>query len=956
MIAGVHQLVGPRFLRLAIGLTGLTGVAACNQRAPDEAQWACSDADAAPESFDDRTIGCMPDVEAFFDLSGSRIGTSVVKFDVMAFSDPNRRHVRYLDSTFYRLHDEWYYYRLLNGERFEGDSLTEPYPGSFDSIESVYAWAWDRTDLPVGLTWHGERLYARRFYDLAFADNRYVAPGTLIYLPGDEGDGRFAFELEHADNAPYDELVVYFEMLQASLPPEIGETVAWLVRSTEQETLAREMEARDLLYADRILRYGDLVEPGATEVYNPGITAGRLKIVRAGESLNVERDDNVLVLEEVPDWLPPARALLTSVPQTPLAHINLLARSRGIPNASVGGIAYDPAVDALARVSARVAVLAEVGQPLRMAQMTSDEYAHWSSLREVVPKSVPAVAWDEQPYVVDLAELEPVVAEAMRPVLGGKAAGMVALLATPGLDTPFAPLAITGRAYAEHLATLHSYIDAMLQSREFRSAKYRGLRYLVLEGEAAYDREYPSMLAQRDKDELMADDAIDNVLPRIVDAGGLRAMVAKQPIEPETLAIIEMALHEQFSELSATQALRFRSSSSVEDIEGFNGAGLYASFSGYLDPAAVPDPAAAEQTVQAALQAAWASYWGAEAFEERMLARVDHVSGNMGVLVHPRFDDEHELANGVMTLTRIPRRGATAPRYELELNVQRGDVSVTNPDSSHLPEVVRVAGSAAGIDTIERVQWSTMPPFETAVLADADIVALYEQARAVTDGWLDTVNTAVDPARAARALVLDFEFRRMGEAWPSLASGEASHDRNVIKQARTLDPDTSRLPPDVAALPFPRDVLARAAKVERPVCTGDAFVLRVDEALTDPLLAPDLGHAIEPFVARVRLEVMRDIGELELTAGDTIELTHVDLVAVERPSVDEAGFALVADVEPDVAEQTGLRRIELAPDRSWRLTAVDEDVATGMVDGCSSELLYATADLYLYEILAAAEP
>ena len=40
----------------------------------------------------------------------------VVKFDITNFREPERREARYLDSVFFSLHDEWYYFRMLNGQ------------------------------------------------------------------------------------------------------------------------------------------------------------------------------------------------------------------------------------------------------------------------------------------------------------------------------------------------------------------------------------------------------------------------------------------------------------------------------------------------------------------------------------------------------------------------------------------------------------------------------------------------------------------------------------------------------------------------------------------------------------------------------------------------------------------------------------------------------------------------
>jgi hypothetical protein len=80
----------------------------------------------------------------------------------------------------------------------------------------------------------------------------------------------------------------------------------------------------------------------------------------------------------------------------------------------------------------------------------------------------------------------------------------------------------------------------------------------------------------------------------------------------------------------------------VEDVEGFNGAGLYTSYTGYLRPEAQADPDDRDNTIESAIQKAWASYWSFEAFEERRAEQIDHLSGAMGLVVHARFDDDLE--------------------------------------------------------------------------------------------------------------------------------------------------------------------------------------------------------------------------------------------------------------------------------------------------------------------------
>ena len=101
-------------------------------------------------------------------------GQSALKFTIPQFDRPAdapelaRAHL--MDGNFYSLHDEWYYYRLLNGSR---SPATTPCPSASQQFVD------DRRDLPLGasacrpatlpldLTYIGERLYAAEFYDLA---------------------------------------------------------------------------------------------------------------------------------------------------------------------------------------------------------------------------------------------------------------------------------------------------------------------------------------------------------------------------------------------------------------------------------------------------------------------------------------------------------------------------------------------------------------------------------------------------------------------------------------------------------------------------------------------------------------------------------------------------------------------------------------------------------------------
>lgn len=928
----------------------------------------------AAGEFDDHTFPCVGSTDSFYWLAGSRTDTSTVKFTIPSFSDPAARHVRFLDSVFYSIHDEWYYFRMLNGQTVEGEDMYPPYPGSFSTVQDIYSWALVTDPLPYGdgfLSFTGERLISARFRDMIIdIQPRIIGAGTLIYLPERTEplarDEIWGFELEYLDVPSHADLMVFFDMLERNLPPEIFSRVRWITRSQAQDALALTMEQGQLRHHDRILRYTELSTPGEVQVYHGGLVAGRLRMVRAGDTgLENATSTDILVVEEIPDYLPPCRALITAVPQTPLAHINLLARSRGIPNLYVANVTTDPEWDQLGRVRARVALIATEPGEYRFVPITDEQYDTWTNLVPDNDQVISPIDLSSAPFTVDLSDLTAEDMPALRPLVGGKAAGFLPLLDTGGVTTPEHPLAVTVRAYHEHIAPLRAaFLDWLLALREFRLLQYRRDRYLILEGPDAYDERYTAGTGRVFKQSFLEAHPPGNWLGDLVRAGGVRAIVASTPIDPATLQEIEDAIAVRFADFAPEQGLRFRSSSNVEDVEGFNGAGLYESTTGFIHADQLTDPKDRARTVEAALQQTWASYWSWEAYDERLQANINHFGGDMGVVVHARFDDDLEVSNGVFTLTRFPEKSpAHAPglfhdRYEMSLNVQAGSLSVTNPPPGQcvVPEVVRVrltAGEAT--PRIERLQSSSESQSGAGVLSDADILGLFEQAVAVTDHWFAIENAGVPAAEARRTLTLDFEFRQMAAGWPALAGGAPFGKRMIVKQARSLEPSVADVPAAVAAVPFPRDVLGRARRVTRRVCTGEGLTLTAVEAYTDPLQTPDLGHELAPFTATVTLDATGDLPALGWTAGQRIGMLHADFDAFDHPGMPLAApWSLTADVTAGSRVAVGLERLVWTPNQRWEITR-GATTAGGAAFACTEETLHSTPDNYLLDLLAAAE-
>lgn len=864
-----------RLRLVASGLAALTIAASCSVASDLDVAGpitalanpeATSTPDSSPDSnsFDDHTRDRLASVAEFESMAADGPGGMfVVKFtipDVMSADT-----VYWMDSNFYQLHDEWYWFRLLNGAAIpasdapstEDSQLDDP---GFDSIEAVYQWAEEQNQLPHDLEILNpgrpdQRLYARAFYDLSIRDERRNSPrnyfiGSLLRLPGAGQSDHWLVELEYSDTPTAAEMERLLSVLGRSLASDIGDNLKWVLRAPQHEALAHQIIASNGPMSSRIVSFNELIPSGEMSVYNPGITAGRLLLVEDdADTLANTKPSDILLLQSSPDWLPPASAVITSDPQTPLAHINLLARNRQIPNASINGLLDNPAILSAARARGYAVVKASPGGAVEITLISKAHYNQWAALGVKGSIAVDPIDRNVTPLTVDLVSVaasDPNVAE-LSPIIGGKSAGFLALLAAEGVVTPAEPLAITVAPYLDHLELVRPQLDAILGDPAFvNSAR---IRFLLLEGPEDYSEQF-----SRPEDKQLAEEFGDAHLPDtligdVLQAGGFKKFFRAAPMDAENLATITSELEIRFGHYAPTQGLRFRSSSNVEDIEGFNGAGLYDSNTGFLDPAAQESEKDQKKSVERTIKKTWSSYWGFEAFEERRLENVTHLSGAMGVLVHARFDDPLEQNNGVATLTLFGE--GAEHQAELEVNVQLGDTSVTNPDpaSGELPETAKVFLSEADTLRIERIDASTLAA-DQQVMSDEELLELFDQLRSTTEFWLERDNSSLGEDQRSLVLTLDFEFKTMAAGWPALAADDPAADgafpsRLVIKQARSLEPGLRGIAPGLLAEPIPRDVLARANLVRRVSCPEpDGSWL---EVFTNPLLVPDVGFSQKPF-------------------------------------------------------------------------------------------------------------
>jgi pyruvate,water dikinase len=130
---------------------------------------------------------------------------------------------------------------------------------------------------------------------------------------------------------------------------------------------------------------------------------------------------------------------------------------------------------------------------------------------------------------------------------------------------------------------------------------------------------------------------VDNLQPKEI-----QQFIASQDVAEEVISSVIQRIKD-----NKWSAVIFRGSTNCEDLEQFNGAGLYDS---------VPlsgDELADRTKVQQAIEQVWASAWNHRAVRERDFYKIPHKDVNIAILVQPYLDNKmngslaNVLINGV---------------------------------------------------------------------------------------------------------------------------------------------------------------------------------------------------------------------------------------------------------------------------------------------------------------------
>jgi pyruvate, water dikinase len=613
---------------------------------------------------------------------------------------------------------------------------TRSFPGHYEFAEQVLGIVSSRTE------------FAQRTYQ---GESRRQMAGTLEFFPELELGSRalggtlsrpIALEFFPSDDLSPALVLRAHRLLEERLgaPLDAGDRrLVYVPAGSVQEQQLAGAEARfteqDVLFSDHVEFYAGLEE----QILNPGLSYGTLLRVTPEElEQRVVSFRELLVLTRLPNELPLVGGTITEELQTPLAHVNLAARARGTPNLALKGAGSDPRIAPFLGKLVRFEVT-KTGFSLEETTLEEAE-EFWASRGgdPLVPEG--DLDFDELSSFEDMG-----FADAIR--FGAKAANLAELRhllgeqAPPGFAVPFS-------AYRNYLRD-NPVTEALCVeagddcAEEGRSAELCGAARARCDeataAEATFEDYSRALVADP---ELVIDAPL-----REACLDGLAYLVQHGDVAQDFAA----ALDARVLEVLGTRKVRLRSSTNAEDLPGFSGAGLYDSVSA---------EGTGKDSPSNEIRKVWASVFRFRAFEERSLWNVDHDAIQMGVAVNPAVDDE--AANGVLVTQNIPNPGAEG----FYVNVQQGEVEVTNPENGAIPEVFSIVPAPSGERQVLRQRFSSLSP-AAPLLTDEEIDALYEASSRVQSHFAKLYD------KAARDLPLDLEFKVFGP------------DRRLwIKQAR----------------------------------------------------------------------------------------------------------------------------------------------------------------------------
>lgn len=460
--------------------------------------------------------------------------------------------------------------------------------------------------------------YLRYNYDLEVFNNenysntlknRDFLLGNLNHIKGTD---KWIFELAASDRMPIEQIERFFNLVKNSTFIK-NDLKFYLNNPDQMEWFRLEQFKIPCVKSDYIfneIQYQEVVS---------GSNVGILKRYNIKDLDKTKPNpDEIIVLDGTPEILPNVRGIIVTELQTPLSHLVLLGKNRKIPIMAYTQALKDENIKKL--LSKKVELKIQV-----------DTFFIKETDKKIVIKinsKKKKLTIDNT--ITDLVDLSKIPKKGVN-YIGSKAQNMAYLIAI-SKEIPF--------KVPENAHAIPFYYYTKHIQKESISPLIKEL------------------LASTKKDSTIW---VNQQLKKIREA------IKKEPIDPELLSKLNFAFKE-----AKFKNFRFRSSTNAEDLDDFNGAGLYDSKTGIMGDSI--------KTFEKAIKQVWASVWNEASYNERELFGIDQQNIAMGVLVHRSFPDE--LANGVVITKNIFRENFPG----ITVNIQKGENSVVKPTKGEICE------------------------------------------------------------------------------------------------------------------------------------------------------------------------------------------------------------------------------------------------------------------------------
>lgn len=373
-----------------------------------------------------------------------------------------------------------------------------------------------------------------------------------------------------------------------------------------------------------------------------GTAYGKLVFIENEKELENLGMSGIAVLRNLPNTLPLCAASITEAYQTPLCHINILAQNRNKPNCVIQNAFKNK--NLLAYIN-KFIELRITNDTFFIKEITQEKFSAEREKQRNRIRKIKILFCDEK--IKTLLPIEKVNIKYVNTV-GGKAANMgelqkIKTSKNKKIPTPEKSFAIPFYFYKEYLR--NNKIDSLIS------------------------------------DLIGADDDM------FISKGLEKIRIAIENGEISTKLLQDI---KEFIGSDSLENFRFRSSTNAEDVEGFNGAGLYDSKTGTFNTAS-------KKTVEKAIKQVWSSLWKERAYYERAYFGIDITNLAMGILVNKAFGDEE--ANGVAVTKNLYRNNYPS----FTINVQKGEVSVVQPNDSIIAEQIIINYASTSFNTEKHI-------------------------------------------------------------------------------------------------------------------------------------------------------------------------------------------------------------------------------------------------------------